>query len=561
MKKLKAIIGVLASSLMLGAAVGISSIHNNQEAQPVEAATTVTVYYAVTTTYTVKCNVCVKYNSESDQTWYTPVMEKTTSTYNSKPIYKVTYTDLYDGARTMQFQLYDGDTWKSQVIPFQNSWTAASTFNGKIWTGSAWTTVYSVNIYTNGGKGSDTTQYKVSGVTYTIPTYDSVNIGAGGGRHAVKWNTKSNGSGTSYQPGDNYTSNANLDLYFIQDWYTFQFKINSGSWITLTKTDDTPSGYVGQFVSAITSFTSGDSITFQKKYSSETPISITPSYDDSGSNIVAGSGSTSVVLYSTDGKIYLKVTNDNGHTVYAEGHSERGIVISRGGHEYKCACTKDSNTQWEVSHITLLPGDTLKATYGGGAGYTIWVENYEGYEGSVFGITSGGLVSTPGVYKIYLKSYDDGKNFPNVYLAMEDDNSAKLIAQTFNTALTTVCTSTAGGGATSQITTAFSTQRNYYNHLTSTCKTKVATASTSDTDITTMRTKYDYIVGKYGTTIAPDYLGRNPVYFGGALGFAPLATISESNNGTSAIVIIAVSAISVTAIGGYFFLRKRKQER
>ena len=48
MKKLKAIIGVLASSLMLGAAVGISTIHNNQEAQPVKAATYKTFFIDVT---------------------------------------------------------------------------------------------------------------------------------------------------------------------------------------------------------------------------------------------------------------------------------------------------------------------------------------------------------------------------------------------------------------------------------------------------------------------------------------------------------------------------------
>lgn len=550
MKKLKAIIGVLASSLMLGAAVGISSIHSNQEAERVLAGASHTIYFATTTSRTNYYARCQYGNN-----WYGSHTFSLAGRSGSYYIYTASVYEEYGGLDNMWIKYGNdpsGDSGGTLVFQSISGYKAVSTYENKVTTAaSTWKDIYTITYNPNGGTGSAKTEYKINGISYSILTYANAGIGAAGGRHAVKWGTNSSGTGTSYQPGASYSTDANLSLHFIQDWYTYQFSTDGGTnWNTLTKKDSTPEGYVAEFESSTYSFTSGDTVTFRRYYGSESPSSVSPS---AWENNISSSG---VIYYSYTGKIYIKVTNSDGHTIYAEGFSERGIVIVRSGKEYKCACTKDSDTQWEVSNITLLPGDTLKATYNGGTSYTIYVENTD-----VFGITSAGVVSTPGVFTIYLKSTDGGYNFPNVYLGMDDDASAKLIAQTFNTALTTVCTSTSGGGATSQITSAFSTQKNYYDHLTSTCKTKVATASTSDTDITTMRTKYDYIVGKYGKTIAPDYLGRNPVYFGGALGFAPLATISESNNGTSVIVIIAVSAISVTAIGGYFFLRKRKQDR
>ena len=109
------------------------------------AATETTVYYAIPDatvgTYTVKLNVCLQWdkpdpNKEPVAVWQQFDMQKTDKTFNANPIYKVTFTDLWDGANTMQFQLYDGEQWKSQEVAFDGSsngeWTTADTYNGKM---------------------------------------------------------------------------------------------------------------------------------------------------------------------------------------------------------------------------------------------------------------------------------------------------------------------------------------------------------------------------------------------------------------------------------------------
>ena len=109
------------------------------------AATETTVYYAIPDatvgTYTVKLNVCLEWNKpdpnqEPIAVWQQFDMQKTDKTFNANPIYKVTFTDKWDGANTMQFQLYDGEQWKSQEVAFDGSsngeWTTADTYNGKM---------------------------------------------------------------------------------------------------------------------------------------------------------------------------------------------------------------------------------------------------------------------------------------------------------------------------------------------------------------------------------------------------------------------------------------------
>ena len=86
--------------------------------------------------------------------------------------------------------------------------------------------------------------------------------------------------------------------------------------------------------------------------------------------------------------------------------------------------------------------------------------------------------------------------------------------------------------------------------------------STDEEIIQAAMAKYDYIIGKYNkaqglTTQYPDFINRNPSPIGNSravLGFIN----NDSANAVSTIVII--SMISVTAIGGYFFFRKRKEQ-
>ena len=73
-----------------------------------------------------------------------------------------------------------------------------------------------------------------------------------------------------------------------------------------------------------------------------------------------------------------------------------------------------------------------------------------------------------------------------------------------------------------------------------------------------MLARYDYIVAKY--KLSDDFLhddaGRAAVAF--SPNVSPLVNIIGENTNTVAIIVI-ISMVSVTAIGGYFFLKKRKE--
>ena len=136
MKKTK-ILGLGVCALALGVVAGAVSA---QRAAEVNAATETTVYLAISDAqrsgYTVKLNV--NYKGDGDD-WHSFTMTDSGQTYESNPVYTYTFTDLYDGLGALQFQLYDGNTWKEQDQPI-SSWTGVATYNNKlhVYKGSGW---------------------------------------------------------------------------------------------------------------------------------------------------------------------------------------------------------------------------------------------------------------------------------------------------------------------------------------------------------------------------------------------------------------------------------------
>ena len=72
--------------------------------------------------------------------------------------------------------------------------------------------------------------------------------------------------------------------------------------------------------------------------------------------------------------------------------------------------------------------------------------------------------------------------------------------------------------------------------------------------------RYDFIVGKYnkvqGLTAYTDFMSRDP----SPVGSARINLNIVENNGALTSVIVIVSLVSITAIGGFFFLKKRKEQ-
>ncbi len=73
-----------------------------------------------------------------------------------------------------------------------------------------WTAVtYAIKYNANGGSGAPASQTK----TYDVPLTLRTTIPTRTGYKFVKWNTKADGSGTSYAAGASYTANAGATLY------------------------------------------------------------------------------------------------------------------------------------------------------------------------------------------------------------------------------------------------------------------------------------------------------------------------------------------------------------
>ena len=202
MKALKTLIAIALSAGGLGTAVTLGAIanKNNQKIEKVEAATSTTVYYAISSTdvgsYSVKCNT--NHKGDGDD-WHQYTMNDAGFTYNSKKVYSVTFTDTYNGLGALQFQLYNGNTWVSQVQPI-SSWTTPSTYNTKIWEkgGDAWKDFYYLTV--NSGakqqmtKNGNTSEYTK---TLTLASNDTLAFYKNNVSYSVTGETNANNNITS----------------------------------------------------------------------------------------------------------------------------------------------------------------------------------------------------------------------------------------------------------------------------------------------------------------------------------------------------------------------------
>ena len=108
--------------------------------------------------------------------------------------------------------------------------------------------VWSPNTYTisynaNGGSGAPTAQTKTYGTDLTLTTSTPTRSGY----TFDGWNTKSDGSGTSYSAGGKFTTNANTTLYakWKQNTFTLRYNDNMGSGCSTKTKTITPGNKLG----------------------------------------------------------------------------------------------------------------------------------------------------------------------------------------------------------------------------------------------------------------------------------------------------------------------------
>lgn len=167
-------------------------------------------------------------------------------------------------------------------------------------------------------------------------------------------------------------------------------------------------------------------------------------------------------------------------------------------------------------------------------------------------------VVTTAVYEVYVKTGSGA-----VWMQLSSQSEAAHYAETFLSAITCSSDSVSFSRDVWNKVGSDTTSMEYkYSQLTSGAKS-ILTSAQADKDssdpIKQCVARYDRILGKYGYgTGANDYhdfMGRTPAPISGG---AKLVLPTTNNNSNTIAIIVAISLVSVTAIGGYFFIRKRK---
>ena len=139
----KILFGVAALGLLglAGAGLGLKA----QDTVEAKAATETTIFCAISASklgsYTLKANVAREWGWQDDGNkpfnYQQYDMSNTGKTYGLSEdlVFSCTFTDLYNGAGQIQFQLYDED-WVEQVVAF-SGWHSAGDYNHKIYTYSS----------------------------------------------------------------------------------------------------------------------------------------------------------------------------------------------------------------------------------------------------------------------------------------------------------------------------------------------------------------------------------------------------------------------------------------
>lgn len=170
--------------------------------------------------------------------------------------------------------------------------TNASGFEDGFSKAEFWFTVparpsYSVSFNANGGNGAPSAQTKWHAETLTLSPEKPTRSGY----TFLRWNTKANGSGTSYSPGATYTANAALTLYAI---WSLNHRKPTISSITCSRcTSDGTASSSGTYCKAtVTWSTDGPCKTIKAEYSTNGT-----SYSGATSaSSTATSGTTSIVF-------------------------------------------------------------------------------------------------------------------------------------------------------------------------------------------------------------------------------------------------------------------------
>lgn len=467
--KRKHVIATFALSALLG--VGVFAGLHAHEAREARAATEVTVYYAISAsdvgTYTVAYNAKLQGDEVADNVaeWTNGNMTDTGDTYNSKKVYSATFSETYGGVSKLQFQLYDGGDWKSQVEPYTSGWHNASTHNGKIWEkgGTEWAdynvptpSVYKVSIaggaeqtlvvnpgnedeyqlanpvdFTAGQQLTFTKDDAAYAVTAGADgQYDSNNVDADLKiKKAATTNLYLNKSANTVWVGglEKVDGNAYLQGSF-NNWTGVETtSAVTENVATFQNIDLAANGVVKAFVY------DKDGVDAEHQHIWKTPTSIAYAEDYGGEYTATIEGGN--VKVAVAGNYDISVNTSTGvYTIKANDYVEHAYTIKIGDGA-PAPMTRDGS-EYKIEGVTVAAGDTFTFTKDSAA-YAATAENASNNNYGSHGVRKGGTVN------IYLKPASDQfwvsgivapEEDATYYMLINDKNPVKMTDNTAQTA-------------------------------------------------------------------------------------------------------------------------------
>lgn len=463
-----------------------------------KAATQTTVYCAISSTTKGSYSLKLNTNQQTDpDSWKSYEMIDTGTDYaEGVDLYSYTFTDLWDGVACMQFQLYNGNTWVEQNEAI-SSWKSVSEYNGKTW------------IYGNPGSW-DVERVDVTlkaSFTSDVPNY--VDIYVPGGFNS--WADDNTTSKMTRTDARNFTYSLNnvaegeysyklVACYSGSSTMDWNHQIDaSNQTITITSSDADTTKSLGErtydFASNMPQETVADGAVVQLTFASSVPSTVDIIFVGGLTNW----GTSSARLEA--GKMVANATRLIFTWAIPEG-------TYTGTYEYK------------IVAMSKYSGETTAS-----------------YDYLVYGVTSSNEVLTIDTTTITYSL--------NALSTDLSELGALAFAQHVNSELATPC-SNPNSDNKSAVSTVWSDLKEMFEGLTSGSKTSFS--SSSNAEIVQAKTAYLHIVSRYGLAT-----------WDGAPSASQSTIRPIINSANYTLVAIIIGSISLISLGGFFLLKKKKE--
>ena len=444
------------------------------------------------------------------------------------------------------------------VVGDFNSWNT-STFAGAVRMSSPSEGVYAANV-------SLTANNRFEVVYATDSTVEWQNWGglktspAANALYPVNGQTGDSGKSVTVSNAATYNVKVTFnDFKIYYEVFPLEYKEGATFKLTVGSTEYTVSSiseYTYTFNNV--SLTSGQVVSYKRN---NTEVSVASAKADATNNlessrkVVANNASATVVVNIYDATIYTSLGVAEGYHMLRSGAI---TTLTRNQ-----TPSDPSFIEYYSEAISFSANETIRFVDIKGSGETLPVvfditKINEGGLGDKFEVSGGVLKAKVAVTSaVYLK-LKSGADEVYFGVTSEAEQKAEEFAAAFNTAISNACDDQ-GGTTISTLRTAWQTQKTNFGKLLTASQNilKNATEAHSVLVIREFVKKYLYVAGKYSTQLGDGYNFLNKTIPNRA-NIISLIT-NGSTTSTSLIAIIAV-AVTGLAVGGYFLLRKKKED-